>query len=403
MNGNDVERVEKFGGVVAHRVKDMHPNEGVEVRCSVNWERRLQHAQHHTAVHIINGAARKMLGNHVWQAGAGKSMEKAHLDITHYEALTLEQVAKLESLANGAVEKKIPIKKEFLPRPVAEKLYGMRIYQGGAIPDRLVRIVSTQDWDVEACAGTHLSNTKDTGKIVIISSERIQDGVVRLTLKAGKAADAYIKDAKAVASNVYDILSRSGIVKFSGKPHLADDFSVLSDLRKGAQTFSVGLEQLETTARKFTVEIQELSTKDSCNVTAMKPSPSNDMSSALSYVFDVWKAARKEAERSGAGQAEEKSADLLKKAKNGVIVEIMEGERKVLIISGTNIVMQDPKLTVALANSSGDVVVMSKTRDAGELMKKICRICGGKGGGKGSLAQGKIEDVKAFRNVRNLL
>jgi alanyl-tRNA synthetase len=400
ISGKEVERVEKFGGVAVHRVKDAHITEGEEVRCVVNWERRLQHAQHHTAVHIINGAARKMLGNHVWQAGSGKTTEKAHLDITHYEALTLPQVSKLEELANGAVEKKLPIKKEFLPRPQAEKLYGMRIYQGGAIPDRMVRIVSTQGWDVEACAGTHLSNTKDAGKIVIISSERIQDGVVRLTLKAGKAGEAYIKDARTIASNLYEILRGSGLVEFSGKPHLAPEFSMLSDLRKGAETFSVGLELLEATAKKFTREIEGFSKKDFCNVTALKPIASKDMSSALSYVFDVWKAARKEAEKSGSGQAEEKSADLLKKAKNGLIVEVMEGERNDLIKAASAALEKDEKMTIILSNPAGELVVMSSTRDTGAIVSKVCAACGGKGGGKGNLAQGRIESTTKLKTVK---
>jgi alanyl-tRNA synthetase len=351
-------------------------------------------------VHIINGAARKMLGNHVWQAGAGKTMEKAHLDITHYEALTLEQIAKLEQMANGAVEKKIPIKKEFMPRPQAEKLYGMRIYQGGAIPESMVRIVSTQGWDVEACAGTHLSNTKDAGKIVITSSERIQDGVVRLSIKAGKAADVYIKDAKSVASNIYGILSESGLLKFSGKPHLAEDFSVINDMRKGAQNFSVGLEQLQATARKFTKEIESFSSKDYCNVTAMKPKAFNDMNSALSYVFDVWKASKKEVEKSGSGQAEEKSGELIRKAKGGAIVEVMDGQRSDLIKAASAVLEKDEKMTVVLCSPAGDLIVMSKAKDAGAIISKICAACGGKGGGKGQLAQGRIDDAKKLKSLK---
>ena len=125
-------------------------------------------------------------------------------------------------------------------RKEAEKKYGMRIYQGGAIPDRSVRIVNTPGWDVEACAGTHLNNTKDTGKIVIVSTERIQDGVDRITLKAGPAGQEYLNNAKSIASSIISTLKDNDI-KFSGKFNLnmKDEFRVISDLRKSAGIFIV--------------------------------------------------------------------------------------------------------------------------------------------------------------------
>ncbi|UCD02909.1 MAG: hypothetical protein JSV63_03960 [Candidatus Aenigmatarchaeota archaeon] len=83
LDGKDVVEVQKFGPVVAHRLKAGGFKAGQMVKGEIDFGRRMQHAQHHTAVHLINGAARKLLGNHVWQAGAAKSLEKAHLDITH--------------------------------------------------------------------------------------------------------------------------------------------------------------------------------------------------------------------------------------------------------------------------------------------------------------------------------
>jgi len=79
INGKESRKGGEVRSCRAHKVKDVHFREGDAVNGSVNWDRRLQHAQHHTAVHIINGAARKMLGNHVWQAVREKTLEKAHL------------------------------------------------------------------------------------------------------------------------------------------------------------------------------------------------------------------------------------------------------------------------------------------------------------------------------------
>ena len=80
----------------------------------------------------------------------------------------------------------------------AEKKYGMRIYQGGAVPGKKIRIVDIEGEDVEACGGTHLNRTAEVGRIRIIKSSKIQDGIVRLTFTAGKAsckrADFDLKD-----------------------------------------------------------------------------------------------------------------------------------------------------------------------------------------------------------------
>lgn len=396
INGKDVIEVQKFGNVVAHRTKGAGFKVGDNVKGEIDRKRRMQLAQHHTAVHLINGAARKMLGNHVWQAGAGKSVEKAHLDISHYEALTLDEIARLEELANGIVKKKVKIIKKFMPRPEAEKLYGMRIYQGGAIPDRMVRIVNTPGWDVEACAGTHLSNTKDCGKIVITSSERIQDGVVRLILVAGDAAERYIKSAKSEASGLHSILKGNGFIKFSGKISLTDDFRVLADLRKSAHEFSVGIDMLSGTAEKFMKDLK-VSRSD------IKPMTFNNLSTALSYVFEAWKTNRKAIEDAKSKSADKMSEDLAKRAENGLLVEIVDGDSNEMIISGSNLIKQDSKLTVVLANSAGDVVVMSKVRDPGQVMEKITAKCGGKGGGRGVLAQGKISDIEKFSGMKKKL
>jgi alanyl-tRNA synthetase len=396
INENEVIEVQKFGSVVAHRMESVGFKAGSRVRGKVDMKRRLQHAQHHTAVHLINGAARKLLGNHVWQAGAGKSLEKAHLDITHYEALTLDEIAKLEELANGMIRKNVEIKKKFMPRPQAEKRYGMRIYQGGAIPDRMVRIVNTPGWDVEACAGTHLSNTRGAGKIFITSSERIQDGVVRLTMVAGDAAERYISSAKSTASNLYKMLGKLGFIKFSGKISLKDDLKVISDLRKSAHNFSVGIEMLSGTTEKFMKDIKAAKLN-------VKPMTFDELNTALAFLFDTWKSGRKAIEDAQIKAAGKMSRDLLKNAKDGVLVQVVDGDRKGLIKTASELLSKDPRLTVVLANSTGDLVIMSRVRDAGQALEKVCAKCGGRGGGRGELAQGKISNLKTFRILREIL
>src|SRR3990170_2531636 len=72
-----------------------------------------------------------------------------------------------------------------MTRNEAESRYGFRLYQGGAVPGKDIRVVKTGDWDVEACAGTHLKNTGEVGFVKIVYTERVQDGVERLGYAVG--------------------------------------------------------------------------------------------------------------------------------------------------------------------------------------------------------------------------
>ena len=211
INHIKVEDVQKFGNIIAHKVSSaisLKPD--MEVSCEVDSKRRKQLMQHHTAVHLINAAARNVLGNHVWQGGSGKSVEKAHLDITHHSSLNESQVDKIEALANKMIQKNLKIEKIELERQEAESKYGMRIYQGGAVPSKELRIVSILDVDkivdAEACGGTHVSKTGDIEEIVITGTERVQDGLVRITLVAGSASRRYREREAEIISESKSIL-----------------------------------------------------------------------------------------------------------------------------------------------------------------------------------------------------
>jgi alanyl-tRNA synthetase len=184
IDGADVLNVQKQGEVIVHEIGKALGKKIVSGK--VDKERRRQLMRHHTATHIINGAAQRVLGRHVWQAGSEKKEDKARLDITHFEPLTEDQLRKIEELANKVVKENRPIKKEVLDRAEAERKYGFRIYQGGAIPSNEIRIVSIKDWDTEACGGTHANSTGEVGPIKLINSYKKQDGVIRLEYLAGE-------------------------------------------------------------------------------------------------------------------------------------------------------------------------------------------------------------------------
>ena len=129
-------------------------------------------------------SCRRVLGPHIWQAGAKKTTEQAHLDITHYESLTRAQEEEIERTANRLINNCHGISKGFMDKSEAEKLHGFSLYQGGIVPGNSLRVVNIDGVDVEACCGTHADNTAEVGWIRILGSQRKSDGIVRLTYVA---------------------------------------------------------------------------------------------------------------------------------------------------------------------------------------------------------------------------
>ena len=188
IGGANVVDVEKYGDVVIHRVVGRVPRAGTAVQCHVDMRRRRRITQTHTATHIINGSSRQVLGPWVWQHSAFKEEDYGRIDITHFAHLTDAEVRRIEDLANEIVRKNLKVKNTFMPRQLAEEKYGFRLYQGGVVPGKLVRVVDIGGWDIEACGGTHNKSTGEVGLIKITKVERIQDGIERINFVAGEAA-----------------------------------------------------------------------------------------------------------------------------------------------------------------------------------------------------------------------
>ena len=202
--------VEKYGDVVIHKVEGRAPKPGVLAQCRVDARRRRRITQTHTATHIINGSSRQLLGPWVWQHSAFKEEDYGRIDITHFAHLTDSEVQKIEDLANGIVRRNLKVKNTFMPRQVAEKKYGFRLYQGGVVPGKQVRVVDIGGWDIEACGGTHNRSTGEVGLIKITKAERVQDGVERLTFVAGEAAIEYLHKMDTELQNVSAALGTGG-------------------------------------------------------------------------------------------------------------------------------------------------------------------------------------------------
>jgi len=204
----DVVDTQKIGKVIVHKLGSASTfKEGSTVHGTLNWERRYSLMKAHTVTHLVNGAARRVLGEHVWQSGTQKGLETSRLDITHYRRLTQEEVHKIEQLANQAIEANMTVTTTWYPRNEAESKYGFRLYQGGAVPGKDIRVVKTGDWDVEACAGTHLKSTLEVGYVKIVYTERVQDGVERLGYAVGLEAVKAVQKQESMLWKVSEVLT----------------------------------------------------------------------------------------------------------------------------------------------------------------------------------------------------
>ena len=286
LNNTEVLNVFKQGDVIIHELKENPKfNELEEVNGKINLIRRKQLMQHHTATHIINAAARKVLGHHVNQAGAFKGEDRARIDITHYEAITKEQEQKIEDEANRIIKSSIKVKKESIPRNLAEKEYGMTIYQGGVVPGKNLRIINIVGIDVECCGGTHANNTSEIELIKILRSTKISDSIIRIEFVAGEAAREELEKfptilkqlSKTLSVAPTEVVSRSKdlfekwrlgrkAIKKEQKIFLKDlqlstpEKDELNDedsIKKIAEIFKTQPEHIVKTAERFIKELEE--------------------------------------------------------------------------------------------------------------------------------------------------
>lgn len=277
LGGVRVVDVVEQGNQVVHVLKHAPGfKEGDIVKGVIDAERRYNLMRNHTATHIINGACRQILGDHVWQAGSKVSESKAHLDITHYDLLTNEEVEAIETLANKVVSKGLSVRKKEMPRAKAELEYGFRLYQGGDVPRKSIRVIDVRGHDVEACGGTHVHNTKDIKQIKIVKTSKVQDGVVRLEYVTAVFAEKLAsKDSKIIseAESITGLKSRDSV----------EDLSAV---------FSVQPEHLVKTINRFMAEAKSFGAPKEELIKG------EDLKSGLEHLFKTWKKYRKLAKRS---------------------------------------------------------------------------------------------------------
>jgi alanyl-tRNA synthetase len=305
----------------------------------------------HTATHLVLGAAWRVLGEHAWQSGAQKGVETSRLDISHYKRLTREEIEEIERLANMVVREGRQVTCRWFQRDEAEAMYGFRLYQGGVVPGKEIRVVEVNGgWDVEACGGTHLNNTSEAGLIKIVNTERVQDGIERIVYAVGPYALAEVQRRERSLIEVAETL---------GSP-LDKVAESVKNTVESSRELKRQLDVLQLAASKRTAESLLESAMDVNGIKLVVLSAPDDSS----YLIEVGNA--------------------------------LEGlDRNVVAV-----MLSVPQGRLAVKAGRGAI---EKGVHAGKLTATITKTSGGKGGGQPYLGQAGGVDAKAFAGAQKAI
>ncbi|MFX0080402.1 MAG: alanine--tRNA ligase [Candidatus Hodarchaeota archaeon] len=411
INGQKFSNAFKQGNYTIH-VLDEKPKfkEGDSVKVEVDKEWRKQLSQHHTATHIVNAAARDVLGSHINQAGAKKTIKNSHLDITHYEQIPRDKLLEIEKRSNEIVEKRIDLNLSFIPRSEAEKNYGMSIYQGGAVPGKNLRIVEIPNIDIEACGGTHLNNTSEAGYIHITKSQKIQDGIVRLTFVAGNATDKLKEKHKKILEDIKDILNVERKQLVGRVEELLEKWK---NVNKSLKSGKVDERDLHLMSSK-SFEGDVLS-----EISQLLNTKKDDVPNKIQKLYSEWNEGIKKIKLTKNLLSEEYIDELIIKSQEyetyKLIIETYDNLSQDDLKNFSIRIMKynDNVISIFLNKTNKGIMILAMQGDkplktsklnVGSLIKESVEKFGGKGGGKKDYGQGFINDMDlSIDKVKNYI
>lgn len=171
-----------------------------ELTTLVNKEVRMASARNHTATHLLHKVLKEVLGEHVNQAGSLVNAERLRFDVTHFEAISKDELKLIEEKVNDAILASLEINCENMGINEAKEKGATALF--GEKYGMEVRVVSMGDFSIELCGGTHLKNTSQVGMFKILSEGGVAAGVRRIEAITGKAVYEYLKERDAVIADV---------------------------------------------------------------------------------------------------------------------------------------------------------------------------------------------------------
>ena len=197
---------------------------GDTLTARVDKEYRGAIARNHTATHLLQAALREVLGDHVHQAGSYQDAHVTHFDFTHFSAVTPEELARVEQIVNDKIFDALDVTVRSVPLEEAKKMGAMALF--GEKYGEIVRVVDVCGWSTEFCGGTHVKNTAQIGCFKIVSESSVAAGIRRIEAVTGKnlllranANEMALRATAAAlkANNVADLAARAEAVMAENK------------------------------------------------------------------------------------------------------------------------------------------------------------------------------------------
>ena len=177
---------------------------GDTVQIKIDTVKKLATARNHTATHLLQAALKKVVGEHVNQAGSSVSADRLRFDFSHFEPVTAQQIKEVEQIVSEVILSATPVEIMETSQDEAKAMGAMALF-GEKYGDR-VRVVSVGDYSKELCGGTHVENVASIGLFKIVSESGVASGVRRIEAITGKAALEYVNHNLEIVQTVAERL-----------------------------------------------------------------------------------------------------------------------------------------------------------------------------------------------------
>ena len=323
-------RIGHIGKVVSGTIK-----KDAKADLSVSSLNRGNTCKNHTATHLLQEALREVLGDHVEQSGSYQDGERTRFDFSHGQAMTTEELKKVEEIVNAKIAEDLPVETKVMSLEEAKKTGAMALF--GEKYGDTVRVVMIGDFSRELCGGTHVGHTGEIASFKILSESGVAAGVRRIEAITGNNVTAYYQEMEERLNAVVRVLKTSPATLLDRAEHLMAEMKVLQSEN----------ESLKSKAAKDALGDVMNQVKEVKGVKLLAASVAGVDMNGLRDLGDQLKA----------------------KIGEGVIVLISDCDGKVNM--------------VAMATQGA----MDKGAHAGNLIKGIAALVGGGGGGRPNMAQ----------------
>ena len=323
-------RIGHIGKVVSGTIK-----KDAKADLSVSSLNRGNTCKNHTATHLLQEALREVLGDHVEQSGSYQDGERTRFDFSHGQAMTTEELKKVEEIVNAKIAEDLPVETKVMSLEEAKKTGAMALF--GEKYGDTVRVVMIGDFSRELCGGTHVGHTGEIAFFKILSESGVAAGVRRIEAITGNNVTAYYQEMEERLNAVARVLKTSPATLLDRAEHLMAEMKVLQSEN----------ESLKSKAAKDALGDVMNQVKEVKGVKLLAASVAGVDMNGLRDLGDQLKV----------------------KIGEGVIVLISDCDGKVNM--------------VAMATQGA----MDKGAHAGNLIKGIAALVGGGGGGRPNMAQ----------------